>query len=104
MPIEINGSTGSIGSIGSKRPGSAGVAGSAAPSGETFADALSGLLSSVDESAGQANSAVTNMLTGKGDVHEAMIALQRAETTLQLTVQVRNKLVQAYQDVMRMPI
>jgi flagellar hook-basal body complex protein FliE len=33
-----------------------------------------------------------------------MIALQRAEMALQLTVQVRNKVVQAYQDIMRMPI
>jgi flagellar hook-basal body complex protein FliE len=72
--------------------------------GSSFADSLAGLLKSVDETAGNANDAVSNMLTGKGDVHEAMIALQRAETTLQLTVQVRNKLVQAYQDVMRMPI
>jgi flagellar hook-basal body complex protein FliE len=70
----------------------------------SFADSLAGLLQSVDESAGKANDAVSNMLTGTGDVHEAMIALQRAETTLHLTVQVRNKLVQAYQDVMRMPI
>lgn len=105
MPIEI-GSNGSIGSIGAKGFGSAKVPGSGStqPTGETFADSLAGLLASVDETAGTANDAVSNMLTGKGDVHEAMIALQRAETTLQLTVQVRNKLVQAYQDVMRMPI
>jgi flagellar hook-basal body complex protein FliE len=44
------------------------------------------------------------MLNKTGDVHDAMIALHEAETTLQLTVQIRNKLVQAYQDVMRMPI
>jgi flagellar hook-basal body complex protein FliE len=44
------------------------------------------------------------MLDGTGDVHEAMIALQRADTMLQLTVQIRNKLVQAYQDVMRMSV
>jgi flagellar hook-basal body complex protein FliE len=44
------------------------------------------------------------MLDGSGDVHEAMIALQRADVMLQLTVQIRNKLVSAYQDVMRMPI
>jgi flagellar hook-basal body complex protein FliE len=37
-------------------------------------------------------------------VHDAMIALQRAEMSLQLTVQIRNKLVSAYQDIMRMPI
>lgn len=33
-----------------------------------------------------------------------MIALQRAEMTLQLTVQIRNKLVHAYQAVIRMPV
>jgi flagellar hook-basal body complex protein FliE len=44
------------------------------------------------------------MVNKEGDVHEAMIALQKAETALQLTVQVRNKLVQAYQEIMRMPI
>src|SRR5262245_11419692 len=70
----------------------------------SFGDSLQGLLASVDESAGAANTAITSMVKGTGDVHEAMIALQRAETTLQLTVQIRNKLVQAYQDVMRMPI
>ena len=69
-----------------------------------FGDTLGGLLASVDSSAASANGAVANMLQGTGDVHEAMIALQKAEMTLELTVQVRNKLVQAYQDVMRMPI
>ena len=41
---------------------------------------------------------------GTGDVHEAVIALQKADTALQLTVQIRNKIVQAYQDIMRMPV
>lgn len=69
-----------------------------------FADALHGLVKSVEESSAGANAAVTGMLDKTGDVHEAMIALQRAEMALELTVQVRNKLVQAYQDVMRMPV
>ena len=69
-----------------------------------FAESLGKLIEGVDKSAGEANQAVTNMIDKNGDVHEAMIALQKAETTLQLTVQVRNKLVQAYQDIMRMPI
>jgi flagellar hook-basal body complex protein FliE len=69
-----------------------------------FGDSLNALLQSVDESAGTANTAIGNMMDGTGDVHQAMIALQKAENTLQLTVQVRNKLVQAYQDVMRMTI
>jgi len=62
------------------------------------------MLSAVDSTAGEANTAVSSMMQGTGDVHEAMIALQRSEMTLQLTVQVRNKLVQAYQEVMRMAI
>ena len=57
-----------------------------------------------DSSAGEANTAITGMLAGTGDVHHAMIALQTAEMNLQLTVQIRNKLVQAYQDVMRLTI
>jgi flagellar hook-basal body complex protein FliE len=72
--------------------------------GQGFGESLNKLIGSVDQSSSAANSAVQNMLTGTGDVHEAMIALQRAETALQLTVQVRNKLVQAYQDIMRMPV
>ena len=79
--------------------------GGAAKSGSSpFSDSLNALISSVDESAGEANNAIGNMMEGTGDVHSAMIAMQKAENSLQLTVQVRNKLVQAYQDVMRMTI
>ena len=69
-----------------------------------FGDALRELVGAVEGSAGEANKAVGQMLDGTGDVHEAMIALQKADTLLQLTVQIRNKFVQAYQDVMRMPV
>ena len=69
-----------------------------------FAEALTGLIDAVEQTSGSANTAVGNMLAGTGDVHEAMIALQRAEMSLEFTVQVRNKLVQAYQEIMRMPV
>lgn len=69
-----------------------------------FGDALRQMLASVEATTSSANTAVSNMIQGTGDVHEAMIALHRAETTFHLTVQLRNKLVTAYQDVMRMPI
>lgn len=79
-------------------------AASAAKSGDGFGETLNALLSSVEARAGEANTAVADMISGSGDVHTAMLALQRAEVSMQLTVQVRNKLVQAYQDLMRMPI
>lgn len=76
----------------------------AAESQGSFADALKGLVENTDKSAEQANAAVGGMLNKSVDVHDAMIALQRAEMSLQLTVQIRNKLVQAYQEIMRMPV
>lgn len=75
-----------------------------ASAGAGFGSTLEKMLQSVDASAGAANTAVADMVEGKGDVHDAMIALQRAEQTLQLTVQTRNKLVSAYQEIMRMPV
>jgi flagellar hook-basal body complex protein FliE len=79
-----------------------GATGGSAPAG--FGDALQGLIEAVDNSSADANTAIGKMVDGSGDVHEAMIAMQKADVMLQLTVQVRNKLVQAYQDVMRMPV
>jgi len=58
----------------------------------------------IEQSTAEANSAVSGMLDKSIDVHDAMIALQRSQLTLELTMQIRNKFVQAYQDVMRMPI
>jgi flagellar hook-basal body complex protein FliE len=80
------------------------TSGAAAGSGSRFTQALNRLLESNEDATVDANHKVGAMLEGTGDVHEAMIALQRAEMTLQLTVQVRNKLMQAYQEVMRMPV
>jgi len=69
-----------------------------------FAGALGRVVDAVESSEGQANTAVTGMLSGTTDVHDAMIALQRADLTFQFSVQIRNKLVQAYQEIMRMPV
>jgi flagellar hook-basal body complex protein FliE len=103
MPLELTNAT-SIGSGGSTLTRGVKSAAGAATSATSFADSLGRLIDNVEDTAAKANDAVTNMMDKTGDVHEAMIALQRAEMTLQLTVQIRNKLVQAYQDVMRMPI
>lgn len=76
----------------------------AATSASGFADSLARLVSATESASARANDAVGQMLDGTGDVHDAMIALQRADMTLQLTVQVKNKLVSAYQEIMRMPV
>lgn len=76
----------------------------AASSGPGFAEALGKVVEAVESTESQADTAVTGMLSGKTDVHDAMIALQRADLTLQFSVQIRNKLVQAYNEIMRMPV
>lgn len=99
--MDISALTGAIATI----PGGSGATAAVEPSGaQGFTDSLGRLLESAEQSAGEANTAVSQMLDGTGDVHDAMIALQRADMALQLTVQVRNKLVQAYQEIMRMPV
>jgi flagellar hook-basal body complex protein FliE len=99
MPIELAQLTG----VGGGSLQKAVKTGAAAGSGG-FAGQLETLIEGVEEASADANSAVTGMIEKNVDVHDAMIALQRAEMTLQLTVQIRNKLVTAYNEIMRMPI
>jgi flagellar hook-basal body complex protein FliE len=70
----------------------------------SFAEKLGQLVESVEETSAEANTALTGMIDKTVDVHEAMLALTKAEQTFQLTVQIRNKLVNAYQEIMRMPV
>jgi flagellar hook-basal body complex protein FliE len=77
---------------------------SEAATGAGFSDLLTKMVDKVESSHAGANDAVSKMLDGTGDVHEAMIALQTSDLDFQLAVQVRNKFVQAYQEIMRMPI
>lgn len=71
----------------------------AAPFGSLLNDAIG----SVNTLESQARSAVNGMMTGSGaDVHEAMIATQKADMAFELALAVRSKAVQAYQSVMGM--
>jgi flagellar hook-basal body complex protein FliE len=83
--------------------GNSGI-GSDASGGVDFGATLNRLVSAVESSNAQANQATLGMVDGSVDVHDAMIAIQRADMTFQLTMQIRNKLVAAYQDIMRMPV
>jgi flagellar hook-basal body complex protein FliE len=52
----------------------------------------------------QAEAASSAAMLGQGGVTEAVLAISRAELALQTAVTVRDRVVAAYQDVMRMPI
>ena len=68
-----------------------------------FGDLLTGALGQVNALENQARTAVDGLMTGSGvEVHQAMIATQKADMAFELALSVRNKAVQAYQQVMGM--
>jgi flagellar hook-basal body complex protein FliE len=68
-----------------------------------FADLFSDAVGQIDALENQARISVDRMMTGSGvDVHQAMIATQKASMAFELALAVRNKAVQAYQSVMGM--
>jgi flagellar hook-basal body complex protein FliE len=73
-------------------------AGSAAKG--SFGDALKDAVSDVDNLGLDARYKVSSLVEGNGaDVHDAMIAVEKADLSFQLMLQVRNKVVQAYQTI-----
>ncbi len=68
-----------------------------------FKDLLSSSIAAVEGKQHTAKAAVNGFLSGETDeLHSAALAGQRAELSLELFLQVRNKVVQAYQEIMRM--
>jgi flagellar hook-basal body complex protein FliE len=78
----------------------AGTSTSSSDSSSGFWDALKTTLNQVQQVQGEADQKVTDLVTGKGeDIHSAMAAVEKADLSFQLVMQVRNKIVQAYQQV-----
>ncbi len=72
---------------------------------EGFAAELKSALSDVNKLQLQADESVKKLAMGQGeDIHQVMIAVEQAKLAMQLTVQVRNKVVEAYQEISRMQI
>jgi len=68
-----------------------------------FADLISNAVGQMDQLETDAQQAVTGLMTGNGvDVHQAVIATEKANMAFELALAVRNKAVQAYQSVMGM--
>ena len=68
-----------------------------------FFEALQGAMDQVEQLHQDAQGKVAGMLDGSGeDVHSAMIAVEKAGLAFEMMVQVRNKIVQAYQTVSQM--
>lgn len=72
---------------------------------KSFGEFLSDALNNVNQLQNEARQASMNLAAGKvEDIAEVTIAAEKATIALQLTMQVRNKAVEAYQEVMRMQV
>jgi flagellar hook-basal body complex protein FliE len=70
-----------------------------------FADTLSSAVAQVNKAQVNADRAVEQLQTGEAkNLHEVMITMEKADISLRLMVQMRNKVVDAYQEIMRMQV
>ncbi|ADW70928.1 flagellar hook-basal body complex protein FliE [Granulicella tundricola] len=68
-----------------------------------FSDVLKGAISQVSNLEGSANQQVNRLIQGgNADMSKVMISVEKADVAFQLMMQVRNKIVSAYQDIEKM--
>ncbi|NLG52655.1 MAG: flagellar hook-basal body complex protein FliE [Clostridiales bacterium] len=68
-----------------------------------FSDILARAIENVKDAEEQDNLQTVGLVTGTGaDLHSAMLAMEKADLALQFTVQIRNKILEAYNEVMRL--
>lgn len=73
--------------------------------GNDFASQLMDVLKEVNQTQANSREMQTNLLTGQPvEIHDVMIAMERASMAMNLTLQVRNKMLDAYQEVMRLQV
>jgi flagellar hook-basal body complex protein FliE len=76
-----------------------------APSKNSFTDVLQGYLQNVNQTVKQAEDLSTKVATGEVDnIHDVTIASQKATLALELTVTIRDKAIESYQEIMRMQV
>ena len=80
------------------------VAGSEKADGKGFGDALTQAVSKVDAMQTEADQEATKVARGEGNLHELSLSLEKADVAMRVAVKVRNKLVDAYNEVMRMSV
>ncbi len=72
---------------------------------QSFTKMLSGIVGNVEQQQQAADTAVKQVTAGTAkNLHEAMIAMEQADISIRFMVQVRNKAMEAYQEIMRMQV
>lgn len=72
--------------------------------GATFKDLVASLGDQIVQTGAEAEKMTMKAMVGKADLNEVVMAVTNADLTLQTVVAVRDRVIQAYQDILRMPI
>jgi flagellar hook-basal body complex protein FliE len=79
--------------------------GASAPGEKSFADTLKDAVQSVNQSQKVADQKMQELATGRAEsISDVMISAEKADIALKLMVQVRNKIIEAYQEIMKMQV
>jgi flagellar hook-basal body complex protein FliE len=81
-----------------------GATGEAAGAGSDFGGMVARALDNVVRTGQHAETAAMQGIAGTGSLTDVVTAVSRAELALQTTTAIRDRVVQAYQDIMKMPI
>jgi len=75
------------------------------PQGKSFGDVLTDAIGEVQRLQSEADTTIKKLVAGEiKDVTEAMVAVEKADVAFQTMMVVRNKIVQAYEEIMRMQV
>ena len=86
-------------------PATPSTVGVAQTGGGSFSNVLGQFVNEVNSKQVSANDSVTGLLSGGNvSLHQAMIAMEEANVSFQLMIEVRNKLLDSYQELMRMQV
>ncbi len=74
------------------------------PTGKSFESMVSDVADAMLQSGHAAEKATAQAMTGKADINEVVMAVANADIAVQTVVAVRDKVISAYQEILRMPI
>jgi flagellar hook-basal body complex protein FliE len=84
--------------------GSVGTGGAGATGAGSFGATMQQAMEQAVQTGHTADDQATKAITGGGNLTDVVVALSHAELTLQTATAIRDRVVQAYQDIMKMPI
>ena len=68
----------------------------------SFGEVIKGAISKVNALEKEADRSIVDLLQGKADIHETMIALQKSDISMRLLLAIRGRALEAYREIMRM--